>query len=128
MNPPQITIDELRQRYPALFSDPAIEDIHCNPGSRGILISLCDTLHLHLDRHPNVPPVAIGQIKSKFGELHFFYECGDEYCAGAVEVAVQLSLKTCEHCGAPGTQTHGIWISTLCPDHNGSRSVQETAH
>jgi hypothetical protein len=36
-----------------------------------------------------------------------------------VDVAVQHSLKTCEQCGAPGRQTEGRWISTLCSEHDG---------
>jgi hypothetical protein len=29
---PEITVEEFRQRYPLLFSDPAVDDIYCNPG------------------------------------------------------------------------------------------------
>ena len=114
---PEITVEEFRQRYPLLFSDPAVDDIYCNPGWRGILLSLCDTLQAYLKRHPEVTPVTVAQIKSKFGELHFFYDGGDRYCEGAVDVAVQHSLKTCEQCGALGRQTKGRWISTLCDEH-----------
>jgi hypothetical protein len=123
---PEITIEEFRQRFPVLFSDPAVDDIYCNPGWREILISLCDTLQSHLERFPDVTPVTVAQIKSKFGELHFFYDGGDAYCDGAVDVASRLSLKTCEQCGAPGRQTKGAWINTLCPEHNGSKSHPRT--
>lgn len=116
---PEITIEEFRSRYPQLFSDPAVEDVYCNPGWKGILLALCDTLAGHLSRHPEVVPVRVGQIKSKFGELHFFYEGGDDYCRGAVSVAAQLSLATCEHCGAPGRLVPGKWVSTLCSAHDG---------
>jgi len=117
---PEITVEEFRSRYPQLFSDPAVEDIYCNPGWRGILLALCCTLQEHLNRHPDVVPVTVGQIKSKFGELHFFYDGGDDYCHGAVSVATQLSLRTCEQCGAPGKLVSGSWVSTLCPIHGGS--------
>jgi hypothetical protein len=119
---PEITIEDFRQRYPTLFSDPAVDDIYCNRGWRGILSSLCDTLQAHLERHPEVTPVTVVQAKSKLGELHFFYDGGDSYCEGAVSVAASLSLKTCEQCGAPGKQTTGRWISTLCLEHDGSKS------
>lgn len=117
---PEIKIEEFRSRYPQLFSDPAVEDIYCNPGWRGILLALCDTLQEHSNRHPNVVPVTVGQIKSKFGELHFFYDGGDDYCHGAVSVAAQISLRTCEQCGAPGRLVPGSWVSTLCSKHDGS--------
>lgn len=117
---PGIKIEEFRSRYPQLFSDPAVDDIYCNPGWRGILVALCDTLQEHSNRHPDVVPVTVGQIKSKFGELHFFYDGGDGYCHGAVSVAARLSLRTCEHCGAPGKLVSGSWVSTLCSTHAGT--------
>ncbi|MFJ2286171.1 hypothetical protein ACIOUF_07375 [Pseudomonas iridis] len=61
--------------------------------------------------------VTVAQIKSKFGELHFFYGDGDVYCRGAVDLAAALSLKTCEMCGAPGSFFRGQWLSTLCSAH-----------
>ncbi|WP_454564939.1 hypothetical protein [Pseudomonas sp. AIG] len=117
---PEIKIEEFRARYPQLFSDPRVDEIYCDPGWRGLLLALCDTLQEHLTRHPNVVPVTVGQIKSKFGELHFFYEGGDAYCRGAVDLAAGLSLKTCERCGAPGRLIEGQWVSTLCSTHDGS--------
>jgi len=118
--PPEITIEEFRTRYPELFSDLAVDEIYCDSGWHGILVALCDTLQSYLKRYPSVPPVTVEQIKTKFGELHFFYEGGDYYCRGAVDVACQLSLKTCSYCGAPGKQVGTTWISTLCSEHDGS--------
>lgn len=70
MNPPQITIEEFRQLYPALFSDPAVEDNYCNTGWRGILISFCDTLQRQLNRHPEVPRYGRSdQVESRRTEL-----------------------------------------------------------
>lgn len=117
---PQIDIDDFRERYPQLFSDLAVDEIYCDPGWKNILLALCDTLQHHLKRHPEVSPVTVAQIKSKFGELHFFYDGGDAYCRGAVDVAILLSTKTCSHCGAPGKQVGSSWISTLCSAHDGS--------
>lgn len=117
---PEIQIEEFKARYPQLFSDPGVEDIYCEPGWRGLIVGLCDTLQAHLNRHPDVEPVIIGQIKSKFGELHFFYDGGDAYCRGAVDLASALSLKTCERCGAPGRLVGDKWVSTLCSAHRGS--------
>lgn len=117
---PEISIAEFRERYPLLFSDPSVDDIYCSRGWRDLLVTLCDTLQAHLDRHPDVSQVVVAQVKSKFGELHFFYDGGDSYCTGAVALAEQMSLKTCEQCGAPGKQTGDRWVSTLCPMHDGS--------
>lgn len=117
---PEIDIEEFRNRYPQMFSDRAVGEIYCGPGWKNILIALCDTLQDYLNRHPEITSVTVDQIKSKFGELHFFYEGGDSYCRGAVDVAIQLSLKTCSYCGAPGKQVGGAWVSTLCSTHDGS--------
>ncbi len=91
--PPEIILAELRERYPPLFSAPSA----------------------HLDLHPDVSQVVVAQVKSKFGELHFFYDGGDSYCMGAVALAEQMSLKTCERCSAPGKQISDRWVCTLCP-------------
>lgn len=124
--PPEITLAEFRERYPLLFADPSVDDIYCSRGWRGLLFSLCDVLQAHLDRHPDVSQVVVAQVKSKFGELHFFYDGGDSYCTGAVALAEQISLKTCEQCGAPGKQIDGGWVSTLCPAHDGSIHAGES--
>lgn len=129
MNPntealPEIDINEFRERFPQMFSDPAVDEIYCDPGWKNLLIAVCEVLQDYLRRHPEVAPVTVAQIKSKFGELHFFYDGGDAYCRGAVDVAVQVSLKTCSHCGAPGKRVGGAWISTLCSRHDGSDGIR----
>ncbi|VVO40441.1 hypothetical protein [Pseudomonas fluorescens] len=121
---PEIDIGEFRERYPRMFSDRAVDEIYCDPGWKNILIALCDMLQDYLKRHPEVTPVTVAQIKSKFGELHFFYDGGDAYCRGAVDVAIQLSTKTCSYCGAPGKQMGSTWINTLCPAHDGSSQLR----
>ena len=34
---PEIDIEEFRARYPQMYSDPAVDDIYCDPGWRGNL-------------------------------------------------------------------------------------------
>ena len=63
--------------------------------------------------------MTIEQIKSKFGELHFFYDGDDSYCRGAVDLAERLPLETCERCGSSGSLVGGQWVSTLRSTHNG---------
>lgn len=117
---PEIDIKEFRERFPRIFSGPAVNEIYCDPGWKNLLIAVCEVLQDYLRRHPEVTPVTVAQIKSKFGELHFFYDGGDAFCRGAVDVAIQLSTKTCSYCGAPGRQVGNTWISTLCSIHDGS--------
>lgn len=63
-----------------------------------------------------VPPVKVSQVKEKFGSLRFYYQGGDEWCAGAVAMAEIATEKTCEYCGKPGKPTKDGWIKILCPD------------
>ncbi|MNE78361.1 hypothetical protein D3C80_1747580 [compost metagenome] len=74
----EIKIEESRSRYPLLSSDLVVDDIHCNPGWRGILSAFCDTLQKHSNRHPNIDPLTVGHNKSKLSELHFFYKGGGD--------------------------------------------------
>ncbi|WP_439885365.1 hypothetical protein ACTACK_07095 [Pseudomonas syringae] len=39
----ELEITEFRERYPNLFSDPAVEEIYCDPGWKEILIALSTT-------------------------------------------------------------------------------------
>lgn len=117
---PEIDIKEFRERFPRIFSDPAVDEIYCDPGWRNLLTAVCEVLQDYLRRHPEVTPVTVAQIKTKFGELHFFYDGGDAYCRGVVDVAIQLSTKTCSYCGAPGKLVGGSWVSTLCLTHDGN--------
>ncbi len=55
------------------------------------------------------------QIKEKFGGLRFYV--GGNYNAAIddlISQAEQESIRTCEHCGEPGTRRSGGWIVTLC--------------
>lgn len=124
---PEIDIKEFRERFPRIFSDPAVDEIYCDPGWKNLLIAVCEVLQDYLRRHPEVTPVTVAQVKSKFGELHFFYDGGDAFCRGAIDTAIQLSTKTCSYCGAPGRQVGSTWISTLCSTHDGSDQSQ-TGH
>ncbi|ERT19645.1 hypothetical protein O162_04450 [Pseudomonas putida SJ3] len=67
--------------------------------------------------------MTVAQIKSKFGELHIFYDGGDAYCRGAVDVATELSLKTCSFSVSPGKQVGTKWGSTLCSTHSSIASL-----
>jgi hypothetical protein len=66
---------------------------------------------------PEIPQVVVQQIKEKFGGLRFYYEGGDDYVSGVVEMAESWAGKTCETCGSLGTRRHGGWVRTLCDTH-----------
>ena len=56
-------------------------------------------------------------MKEKYGTLRFYYDGGDDYIAGIVHMAENMSARTCETCGAPGKIRRGGWIRTLCDEH-----------
>jgi len=63
---------------------------------------------------PEYRPVAFDQIKEKYGGLRIYYNGGDDYVDGVVDMAEEMSFKICERCGNKGTPTKGGWITTLC--------------
>lgn len=47
---PEIDIDEFRERFPRMFSDPAVDEIYCDPGWKNLLIAVCEVLQDYLRR------------------------------------------------------------------------------
>lgn len=58
----------------------------------------------------------VGQVKEKFGGLRFYIGEGSKEIHDRVTAAEDLSYKTCEACGEPGTPGSGKykWIKTYC--------------
>ena len=65
----------------------------------------------------------VHQIKEKFGGLRFYYDGGDQYVAGMVQMAEIWASHTCEVCGERGTSRSGGWIKTLCDVHDKERKA-----
>jgi hypothetical protein len=64
-----------------------------------------------------VAPVTIGQIKSKYGTLRFYYDGGDGTIRGMVIFAELLSESVCEETGGKGIPcSKGGWWATLCEE------------
>jgi len=64
-----------------------------------------------------VPQVVATQVKEKYGTLRFYYNGGDDYISGLVDMAVSVSSIMCEECGDLGRVRDGGWIRTLCDEH-----------
>jgi len=139
--------EALCKKYPLIFADRhkgMMETAMCwgfdhDDGWYAIIDNLCANIQGHIDwsitnhqsalkwngEHPDrqysvrepVPQVVATQVKEKFGTLRFYYTGGDETIEGMVRMAESWSANACEECGAPGTQTDGGWIETLCPAH-----------
>ena len=91
----------------------------CDNGWFNIIHALSTVIALHAKWHQCgelTYPIAI-QVKEKFGGLRFGYRSVDiDAVDGAVDMAEQMSFRTCEMCGAPGQMHHrNNWLKTLCP-------------
>ena len=130
-------IDELEALYPKMYSQP-YGGVCTGPGWWPIITQLSFSINQHLIRieqrrkwyieNGKEPPepveqVVVTQIKEKFGGLRFYYDGGDDYIAGLVEMAEVWAENTCEVCGAPGKDSNiGGWLKTLCDTHAKERS------
>lgn len=113
---------ELPGKYPGLFHEQMKRyGISCRDGWFDLLDTLC---HL-LSRHEPKPVVM--QVKEKFGGLRFYYDGGDEFVAGAVAMAENMSYRICDVCGAPGELRENDWMRTLCDKHHEEREAAKTA-
>jgi len=66
----------------------------------------------------NVAVPEVTQAKEKFGQLRFYLvDSGNDKIQQRIRQAEELSLNTCEICGAPGKRRHGPWVRTLCEEH-----------
>jgi len=66
----------------------------------------------------------IQQVKEKFGMLRFYMGEGSREMHDRVDEAEELSGKTCETCGEPGTPSSdgGFWVKTICPKCRATRA------
>lgn len=127
----------LCEKYPKIFADrhkPMSETcmcwgFECGNGWFTLIDALCGKIQAHIDQREkdekvvtkgDLAQVVAHQVKEKFSSLRFYYGGGDEYIEGMVDLAEELSMRTCEQCGATGhdvgTTTKG-WLSTLCRTH-----------
>ena len=124
--------------YPKMFATP-YGGFCVGQGWWTLLNLLCHDIQVHIDqrnsrrkylleKNPDrdsipdeVPQVTVAQIKEKFGGLRFYYDGGDDYIAGLVQMAESIADRTCEECGKPGKHRDGGWVRTLCDEHEALR-------
>lgn len=113
--------DQLCRKYPSLYRDR-----HGDPKSTAMCwgfdcgngwFQVIDVLSELLSKHS--ADVYAGQVKEKFGSLHFYYSGGNKYTDGLVSSAQSLSSMLCEICGSQAlikTKFTG-WFTTRCKEH-----------
>lgn len=127
----------LLNHFPDMFDGSDI-GLWVDEGWHRIVFTLCYCIRSHIERTNSriswmesrpedynedeipepVEPVRVAQIKEKFGQLRFYYDGGDEYVAGLVNMAEHWADSTCEKCGDHGRVRHELnWVKTLCEPH-----------
>jgi hypothetical protein len=120
-----IAFDEVMMRkYPLCFASD--EDgfpvgpecgFGCPEGWEPLVEALCSRIHSYIQHKPSAK-IEIGQVKSKFGALRFYYDGGDDFIRGMVAFAEVLSCKVSEDSGKWGIlqqNPHGYY-RTMTPD------------
>jgi hypothetical protein len=129
------TLDNyLCEAYPRIFIERSKSPrescmgrgFECGNGWFPIINSLCYNIQQHIDGHNKyakdrkekpIPQFVAEQVKEKFGALRIYYQGGDEYCKGLVDMAATWSWNTCEICGDGGKRLVGHttgWIGSIC--------------
>lgn len=129
---------KLYEAYPTLFQNRTKSimescmgwGIECGSGWYDILDTLCNSItdreDYVIEKDPNYQRIKFDQIKEKFGGLRIYYSGGNEYFAGMISMACELSYKTCEVCGNKGKSNRVGWITTLCDVHSNKNNNDAT--
>jgi hypothetical protein len=89
----------------------------CGDGWYDIIYQLCERLEpLVAALDDGGAAFQVVQVKEKFGGLRFYVDDANDEIHSAIEAACELSVKTCEVCGNPGSceQDETGWWKTLC--------------
>ena len=142
--------EDFAKRYPDLFQKAEIAYLGVGDGWLGILDTLCALISYDVqqaryrlkyamehqgEKFADPIPIAeerlakaidglpiIVDIKEKFGSLRFYVNHADDKVENYIRFAEGMSHRVCEECGAPGKQTNGGWIKTLCKEHARERA------
>ena len=88
--------------------------VECNQGWHDIIYQTCKELNSY--KECKKIDLKITRIKEKFAALRIYYEGGDDYVSGVVNLAERISMITCEVCGSFSgrIRSNGYWLKTLC--------------
>ncbi|GGF00247.1 hypothetical protein GCM10011611_02320 [Aliidongia dinghuensis] len=107
--------DLYRGRFEPLTVNLMAFGCECNDGWYAVLDALSWVLTTHARALDRPPPIAV-QVKEKYGALRYYAHGDDEFDAGAISMAEDLSARICEISGAPGRLcTRGDWYATFSP-------------
>jgi len=107
----------LQNKYPLILK--TCNELEIDDGWYNLVDTLCGMIERHIDcakkyNNITIPQVEAIQIKSKFAQLRFYHDGGDEKIEGFIDFATIMSESTCEICGNPGTLRQKGWMRVRC--------------
>lgn len=108
--------DEIKllcERHPHILGSA---DVGFRDGWIDLIDVLCEQLQKQTDER-GAPQVRATQIKEKFGTLRFYSSGCSREQEALIDMAEELSERTCEVCGARGKLRQFGWLQTLCDAH-----------
>ena len=118
-----MTVNQLIAKYPKIFISEYAVNYDIPDAWIQLVDDLCCAIQNHVDRFKRydangvhaVEQVICKQMKEKFGELRFYYENGNEYISGMVNLATSISYNMCIECSSRENlgRTKG-WVTTMC--------------
>ena len=91
--------DALCAKYPLIFAQRNWDmmdtcmcwGFECGDGWYDLIDTLCGTIQSYLNSNTNVAQVVATQVKSKFGELRFYVDGGNDVTGWMIALAERLS-------------------------------------
>lgn len=131
-NAPALSHDDLREKYPAIFSKKC--EISVGEGWIPTLDRMCNLIQRHKDMndHMGYTQVVAVQVKQKYGGLRFYYNSEPQvhlndntrwsdwrsWVDGVISMTEAMCRITCENCGAPGKgRVSGGYYYVSCDKH-----------
>ena len=93
----------------------------CGDGWYDLIRELCEKLYplvmaFKPDEYGSF--CSASQVKEKYGTLRFYMHISTDEMDTLIEEYQQLSSKTCEYCGKPGSSDRNkSWVTTTCDEH-----------
>lgn len=125
----------LEENFPKIFSGK-YGGLAVGDGWFNIIKNTCHIIQSHIDwkndqkekygRGDGCTQVVAQQVKEKFGTLRFYYQGGDEFVRGVVDMAERMTGCTCEKCGDIGEQRGGGWIHVYCNTCEAEREMERS--
>src|SRR3972149_3290356 len=101
---------KLINKYPKAFMQNELE-ISCHDGWYNLIEQACNIIQQYLDwnniKEEKIRQIKFVQIKEKFGGLRLYYNEGDDYIRGVIDMVENISYITCEICGNSGKNNLG---------------------